>query len=55
MGNDSFSNCSMSGKLHNPDCLQVLMYGAFVGELYAWFCLGEIVGRYSYKDFGNVT
>ena len=25
--------------------LQILMYGAFVGELYAWFCLGEIVGR----------
>jgi len=25
--------------------LQVAIYAGFVAELYAWFCVGEIVGR----------
>ena len=26
-------------------CLQVATYALFAGELYAWFVVGEIVGR----------
>ena len=26
-------------------CLQVGTYALFVGEVYAWYCVGEIVGR----------
>ena len=26
-------------------CLQVATYVGFAAELYAWFCIGEIVGR----------
>ena len=32
---------------HSRDlsCLQVGTYALFVGEVYAWYCVGEIVGR----------
>eukprot|EP00887_Chlorella_sp_A99_P002848 scaffold6.g2848.t1 len=33
------------GQLRELPTTEVAIYAGFVAELYAWFCLGEIVGR----------
>lgn len=41
----AFGAMDVHGNADHELCLQLGTYALFAGEVYAWFCVGEIVGR----------